>query len=748
MLQRKLFCLGLIGLVLSFSGCKTPVKTNVGHNAALIPTASTETEIVKIAANIAPSPRQLSWQEMEFTAFFHFTVNTFTDREWGEGTESESVFNPTSLDARQWVKTAKDAGIKLVIITAKHHDGFCLWPSKFTEHSVKNSPYKNGKGDVVKEVADACKEMGVKFGVYVSPWDRHDKSYGDSPAYNTHFINQLTELLTNYGTIAEVWFDGACGEGPNGKKQVYDWKGYYSVIRKLQPNATIAVMGPDVRWVGTESGYGRETEWSVVPASAQSVEDISANSQQKAGDGAFVPAGDMQQADLGSRTVISNAKGLVWYPSEVDVSIRPGWFYHATEDQQVKSPEKLLDIYFGSVGRNSLLLLNIPPDRRGLLHENDVKNLMLFRKAVDAIFAVNILDGAKINCDTQLGKQKAEFCIDNNPKTWWAAATDHSTATFELALNGTKTFNVLQLQENIQIGQRIESFVLEGWINGTWEKLTEGTTVGYKRLIRFKTTTTDKVRLRILKSRLNPTISSFGLYLNLPEVSITPQTAAFTDKIEVNINSNDSEASIHYTLDGTEPNQDSPLYKTPIILDRHTIVKAVAIRKDGVSGFVRTSEFAKAKYGISLKNAPDAKYSGGGPLGLVDGVKGGFNCADGRWSGFNGTDMEAIIDLKENISLKNVAISMLQDVKSWIFFPSKVEVLLSVDGITYTSAGFEDIAAATSIKSAEKKTVNIAFCARDVRFVKVVAHNFGRIPQWHDGRGEPAWLMVDEITFE
>jgi alpha-L-fucosidase len=284
----------------------------------------------------------------------------------------------------------------------------------------------------------------------------------------------------------------------------------------------IAVMGPDIRWVGTESGYGRETEWSVVPASAQSVEDISANSQQKAGDGVFVPAGDMQGADLGSRTVISTAKGLVWYPSEVDVSIRPGWFYHATEDQQVKSPETLLDIYFSSVGRNSLLLLNIPPDRRGLLHENDVRSLKLFRKAVDDIFATNYLSGAKISSDSHLGKQKAEHCIDNDNKTWWAAASDKSTATLDLQLIGSKTFNVLMLQENIQIGQRIEQFVLEGWVNNEWQKLTEGTTVGYKRLIRFNTVTTDKVRLRILKSRLNPTLSSFGLYLNLSNVKTTP----------------------------------------------------------------------------------------------------------------------------------------------------------------------------------------------------------------------------------
>jgi alpha-L-fucosidase len=513
------YSLGLYFMILIFTACKTPLAIQQTNNSVLIPASATESEIVRLAANVTPSARQQAWQEMEFTAFFCFTVNTFTDREWGEGTESPSVFNPTALDARQWVKTAKDAGIQLVILTCKHHDGFCLWPSKFTEHSVKNSPYKNGKGDVVKEVAEACKELGVKFGVYLSPWDRHEKTYGDSPAYNQFFNNQLTELLSNYGDITEVWFDGACGEGSNGKKQVYDWKSYYSNIRKLQPHAVIAVMGPDVRWVGTESGYGRETEWSVVPASSQSLTDIAANSQQKTGDGTFLPPGDMRGIDLGSRAKIATAKGLIWYPSEVDVSIRPGWFYHSKEDDNVKSPEKLLDIYFSSVGRNSLLLLNIPPDRRGLLHENDVRNLQLFKKMVDDIFATNYLSGAKITSASQSGKQKAEYCIDADNQTWWAAAPDKSSALLEATLTGPQTFNVLMLQENIQIGQRIESFILDGWVNGSWQKLCEGTTVGFKRLLRFDSVTTDGVRLRITGSRLNPTLSSFGLYLNKSEMN-------------------------------------------------------------------------------------------------------------------------------------------------------------------------------------------------------------------------------------
>lgn len=264
---------------LLFNICVGQNNSNTG-NYILIQPGDTEKDIIRKAAHVTPSVRQLRWQQLELTAFFHFGVNTFTDKEWGNGKEYPAVFNPSQLDARQWIKTVKEAGFKQVIITAKHHDGFCLWPSKFTEHSVKNSSWKNGKGDVVKEVADACHELGVGFGVYLSPWDRNSPYYGDSPKYNEYFMDQLTELLTQYGTVDEVWFDGANGEGPNGRKQVYDFDAWYTLIRKLQPQAVIAIMGPDVRWVGTETGYGRETEWSVIPADDRMMEKIADGSQK------------------------------------------------------------------------------------------------------------------------------------------------------------------------------------------------------------------------------------------------------------------------------------------------------------------------------------------------------------------------------------------------------------------------------------------------------------------------------------
>jgi len=464
------------------------------QNYVVIGPSDSEKDIVAKAAKVTPTPEQLRWQRLELTAFFHFGMNTFTNKEWGDGTEDEKLFNPTALDARQWVSVCKRAGIKQVILTAKHHDGFCLWPSKYTEHSVKNSPWKDGKGDVVREVSNACKEMGVGFGVYLSPWDRNNKAYG-TEGYNDYFVNQLTELLTNYGKVDEVWFDGANGEGPNGKKQVYDFARWYKVIRKLQPKAVIAIMGPDVRWVGTESGYGREQEWSVVPFDASSTKaTATADGSQTSVD--VKPVGDLTGDVLGSREKILKANALGWYPAETDVSIRPGWFYHSNEDKEVKTPEKLMDIYFNSVGKNSVLLLNIPPDRRGLLSDADVKSLLGWKELRDKLFSVNLAGKVGVMRRAEQG------------------AGDKAGQEYVLPLDlpKTSTFDVCSLQEDISKGQRVESYVLEGFQNGEWKKITEGTTIGYKRLLKFDPYTGSKVRLRILSSRLEPAIAEAGLY--------------------------------------------------------------------------------------------------------------------------------------------------------------------------------------------------------------------------------------------
>lgn len=475
------------------------------NNYVEISATDTENDIIRKAANVKPTARQLRWQQLELTAFFHLGVNTFTDKEWGDGTESPAIFNPTELDTRQWVKACKDAGIKQVIITAKHHDGFCLWPSDFTNHSVKNAPWKNGKGDVVKELSEACKEMNIGFGIYLSPWDRNHPSYG-TEAYNDYFVQQLTELLSNYGTVDEVWFDGANGEGKNGKKQVYDFDRWYKVIRNLQPQAVIAIMGPDVRWVGTETGYGREQEWSVVAVNVMDAAEVSSNSQTSV---AIKPTGDMRGDILGSREKILKAKALAWYPAETDVSIRPGWFYHSKEDDKVKSPEKLLDIYFNAVGRNGVLLLNIPPDRKGLLSDADIKSLVGWTKLRDDLFSNNLAKNAKLKLPK---KGKSRLLFDGKDATAITWKKELSQYTIALDLKNEQTFSVCNLQEDISKGQRVEKFVLEGWQNGQWIKITEGTTIGYKRLLKFKPFSTSKIRLCILSSRLQPSIAEIGLF--------------------------------------------------------------------------------------------------------------------------------------------------------------------------------------------------------------------------------------------
>ena len=509
--SMRWFCLPVL-LLASCQNQEPRSISNVGNNYLLIDSTMHAADIIEKAANIAPSPRQLKWQQKELVAFIHFGINTFTNREWGTGQEDPALFNPTALDAEQWVRSLKDAGFKEVILTAKHHDGFCLWPSAYTTHSVKNSPWKGGKGDVVRELADACHKYGVDLGIYLSPWDRNYPFYGNTEKYNAYFEHQLTELLTNYGKVTEVWFDGANGEGPNGKVPEYHFQSWYQLIRRLQPEAVISVMGPDVRWVGTESGYGRDTEWSVVSLSEQDPEQIAANSQQQVlpKDSLFKPRRGMsQQKDLGSREKILHSKALAWYPAETNTSIRPGWFYHADQDAKVKSPEKLYDTYFNSVGKNGVFLLNFPPDTRGLIHEQDLENIKAWRVLLDSTFRVNLAAGAAVESTDGIG---SEAILDGVDTTYWTTNGADTTGVLELTLNAPRTFDVLALQENIHIGQRIEAFRLDVWADGAWKEVTSGTTVGYKRLLRFDAVTTDKVRLSILASRSNPTLAEFGLY--------------------------------------------------------------------------------------------------------------------------------------------------------------------------------------------------------------------------------------------
>lgn len=497
-------------LFLMITGCSDTSEKSSKGNFVLIESDDTPELIIKKAANVIPSKRQYEWQKLELTGFIHFGINTFNEVEWGERNTDITRFNPTEIDVEQWVKAFKDAGFKLIILTTKHHDGFCLWPSEYTDYDISNTPFQNGQGDIVRDLARACESAGIKLGVYLSPWDMHEQTYG-TPEYNQYFMNQLTELLTNYGEISEVWFDGANGEGPNGRKQVFDWQSYYKLIRELQPNAVIAIMGPDVRWVGTESGYGRQTEWSILPGEAMDQEKIADESQQQALDGAFIPRNLMDE-DLGSREKIVNAKSLIWYPAEIDVSIRPRWFYHKDDDDLVKSPEKLVDIYFNSVGLNGVLLLNIPPDKRGLIHENDIKSLQGMRQILDSTFNENLVKDGQAFTSNQKDGNEAALILDDSLKTFWTTEGNIDTATIVIELKDETTFNTAMLQENILEGQRIEKFHLQFWDGESWNTFAEATTIGYKRLLRFPDVTAGKIKIVIDQCRTNPTLSSFGLY--------------------------------------------------------------------------------------------------------------------------------------------------------------------------------------------------------------------------------------------
>ena len=480
-MKRTIYTLGLSLLMV---GCASQSKHEFYEKHVEFPAEATIEQKIDMASRLVPTAQQLEWQQMEFTAFLHFGMNTFTGNEWGHGTDSPALFNPSELDCEQWVKALKDGGFKMALITAKHHDGFCLWQTETTEYSVKNSPWKDGKGDVVRELRDACEKYGMKFGVYLSPWDRNAPSYGDSPAYNKFFIAQLTELLSNYGEVHEVWFDGACAEGPNGKKQEYDWTAILAKIRELQPKAVTAIMGDDVRWVGNEGGLGRETEWSatVIPPGSYT--------HKKAAKEAL--GLEEMSKDLGSRELVAKAQEVYWYPSEVDVSIRPGWFYHAEQDGQVRSLANLVNIYYRSVGCNSVLLLNIPPDRRGLIHEIDVQRIKELSEYINKTFATNYVEKGNQEWAAQVGESK------------------------EYDVKSGAMVNTFLIQEDITKGQRVEDFLVEVYSNGAWQYATEGTTIGYKRLLRFSDCQPEKVRVTIRGSRATANISNVGLYYAEP----------------------------------------------------------------------------------------------------------------------------------------------------------------------------------------------------------------------------------------
>lgn len=468
-------------------------------------------DLVKKLVSITPTKRQLQWHKLEFYSFIHFGINTFYDREWGDGKESPQMFNPTDLDTDQWVQCLKNAGIKAVILTCKHHDGFCLWPSKYTEHSIKNSPYKNGNGDIVKELSQSCKKYGLKFGVYLSPWDMNNKTYGYGEEYNQYFKNQLTELLTQYGEIFSVWFDGACGEGANGKKQQYDWQGYYDLIRKLQPNACISICGPDVRWCGNEAGHCRDEEWNVLPERLSKSEIVQQNSQQQ--DDTSFRERPIKATDkvLGTRELLKDEKNLIWYPCEVDTSIRNGWFYHKNEEP--KPVEKLLDIYYNSVGNNATLLLNIPPNKQGLIDKKDAEVLKQMGDYLKHTFKQNIVCNAKIDIDFIDDSTNIYNITKEDDDKFYKGIDNNEKATITFNFDNTQNIKTVVLKEHLPLSQRIEQFEIYAKIDDNFVKVFDGNVVGSRKICKLNNVNTNCLQIKILKSRVCPTLNFVGIYI-------------------------------------------------------------------------------------------------------------------------------------------------------------------------------------------------------------------------------------------
>lgn len=456
-----------------------------------------------------PSERQLRWSELEFYNFLHFTVNTFTDREWGNGDEDPAIFNPTAFDADAIVETLKNAGSKGVILTCKHHDGFCLWPTKTTDHSIRHSPFRDGKGDVVKEISEAAARHGLKFGVYLSPWDRNQAAYG-TPQYIEIYRQQIRELLTGYGPIFEIWHDGANGGkgyygGANETRTIdklhyYEWPRTWALERELQPDAAIfSDVGPDIRWVGNEKGVAGETCWATYTPHSPN--------------GGPGSPGDIVEAESTSGTWA----GEYWMPAECDVSIRPGWFWHASENEKVKSPSELLDLYCKSVGRGASFLLNVPPDRRGLIHENDAAALRGFGEAMKSAFGENLARSAKATASNVRGGDQTKFgpanLLDANRSTYWS--TDDSVRTAEAAVVFEKpvNFQAVRLREHIALGQRIQSFAIDFWKDGAWSPFAEGTSIGLARIVRRdQPVSTVKLRVRITQAAACPAVSELALF--------------------------------------------------------------------------------------------------------------------------------------------------------------------------------------------------------------------------------------------
>jgi len=695
--------------------------------AAVPPADAATRELMTRAAAVVPSDRQLAWQRLEFQCFVHFGMNTFTGREWGEGNEDPKLFNPTDLDANQWATAAKAAGMNAMVLVAKHHDGFCLWPSAFTEHSVRNSPWKGGKGDVVREASDACKAHGLKFGVYLSPADSHEPTYGQSDKYNEYFLNQLRELLTNYGPIHEVWFDGAT---PKDKGQVYDYQAWYKLIRELQPDAVIFGRGPDLRWVGNEGGHGRASEWSVIPLGAP-IEECKWP--------------DMTGDDLGSLEKLKDAKYLHWYPAETDTSIRPGWFWRASEDARVRSLDDLLNVYYNSVGNNCVLLLNVPPDSRGRFHEHDVARLKELGNTLRGTFGTNLAAGAKASSDASASDHPAANAADGNPDTCWTTPDWENEPTIVFALPAPQEVSVVMLQEHLASGQRVEKFSIEVWdanqwatAGSGWREVASGTTIGYKKLARFPAIQTDRVRVRFAESRVRPTLAEFALYAELVRLSAPTITRDRAGTVTIST-AQPAAGGVLYTLDGSEPKVGATTtsrYEKSFPLPAGGVVQAIAIPRDA-AGDIPPGQIALAAFDVCKAKWKIASVSSE-QAGAGEGVKNAIDDNPGtiwhtRYSPDTPTQPhEVVIDLGETLTLKGFTYLPRQNGPNGCIV--KYECFTSLDGTTWGAA-----AAAGEFPNIKNNPVE-----QRITFAKPATGRFVKFVALSEVNGQ-AWASAAEL---
>lgn len=593
----KAFAPIILSFFLLFS-CQTEKGNEKAQNLIKIEATDAIDDIIEKASNVVPTDRQYEWQKLEFTAFLHFGMNTFTGNEWGDGMESPATFNPTELDVKQWIEVIKSANMKMAMLTAKHHDGFALWQTNTTEHSVKNSPWKNGKGDVLRELVEVAKTEGISVGVYLSPADLHEieregGTYGNGSKpkmtkipsnpklqaqadtiyeymlddYDALFMNQLYEVLSQYGEIGEVWFDGANPKPGTG--QTYNTEAWYDLIRNLQPNAVIAIKGPDVRWVGNEAGDSRPSEWSVLPMDCTPDKCTWNDSRGK---------------DLGSRAKLKDAKYLYWYPAETDTPIRRGWFYR-DEEQYVRTVDELLDIWYRSVGGNTVLLLNLSPDKRGLIPDKDANRMRKLGEILRHSFKNNLLENAQLSASATDGTNKIANVLNPELTKRWKPQEKTTQAEINIKFDKPTTFNRLVLQEDIKnYSQRIESFSLEMMKDGKWQEILKETVVGYKRIVRFPTQTAQQLRLRILESRTAPSLGFLGIYLS-PEILSTPQIIRNKEGV-VTISCKTPEPKIYYTVDGSEPSTSSLEFTENFSFPQKGKIKAIAVITDGKSEVV------------------------------------------------------------------------------------------------------------------------------------------------------------------